>query len=215
MRWSEERSFAYADVYLPAAGWGEKEGTVTNSERRISRVRAAIAPPGEAKPDWKIAVEFARRLSPDGKRLFPYEDAESIFNEHCGTTRGRDLDITGLSYDLLERLGPQQWPFPAGASEGRKRLYADGNESDQTLVAYTAEPDSPSQEALRRLGAGGIRHQRKATCHEPVAQLRWIPPVVIPANSTGDSDAVRPGYVRLVGERDFGRRFQVGIQIDF
>ncbi|HEY3179472.1 MAG TPA: molybdopterin-dependent oxidoreductase, partial [Casimicrobiaceae bacterium] len=67
---------AYADVLLPAATWGEKEGTVTNSERRISRVRAAIAPPGEARADWAIAVDFARRLEPRIRRgretLFPY-----------------------------------------------------------------------------------------------------------------------------------------------
>jgi assimilatory nitrate reductase catalytic subunit len=117
---------AYADVFLPAAGWGEKEGTMTNSERRVSRVRAAIRPPGEAWPDWRIAVEFARKLLPDGKRLFPYDGAESIFNEHRETTRGRDLDITGLSYRLLDERGPQQWPYPAGAGAGRKRLYEDG-----------------------------------------------------------------------------------------
>ena len=117
---------AYADVFLPAAGWGEKEGTVTNSERRISRVRAAVPPPGEARADWKIAVDFARRLLPDGERLFPYESAQSIFDEHRETTRGRDLDITGLSYALLAERGPQQWPFPEGAATGRKRLYEDG-----------------------------------------------------------------------------------------
>jgi len=117
---------AYADVFLPAAGWGEKEGTMTNSERRVSRVRAAVRAPGDALPDWKIAVEFARRLLPDGARLFPYQSPESIFNEHRETTRGRDLDVTGLSYALLDERGPQQWPFAEGASAGRKRLYEDG-----------------------------------------------------------------------------------------
>jgi assimilatory nitrate reductase catalytic subunit len=114
---------AYADVFLPAAGWGEKEGTMTNSERRISRVRAAVPPPGEAKQDWRIAVDFSRKLFP-GK--FNYESPEEIFNEHRGTTRGRDLDISGLSYTVLDELGPQQWPFPEGARQGRKRLYEDG-----------------------------------------------------------------------------------------
>src|SRR3989442_9196519 len=52
---------AYADVFLPAAGWGEKEGTMTNSERRISRVRAAVPPPGEARQDWRIAVDLDRK----------------------------------------------------------------------------------------------------------------------------------------------------------
>src|SRR6185436_7012884 len=111
---------AYADVFLPAAGWGEKEGTMTNSERRISRVRAAVQPPGEARPDWQIVVDFSRRLAPAGERLFPFEDPESIFNEHRETTSGRDLDITGLSYALLDERGPQQWPFPEGANEGRR-----------------------------------------------------------------------------------------------
>ena len=125
---------AYADLLLPAAGWGEKEGTVTNSERRISRVRAAVAAPGEARADWKIAVDFARRLerklesrrSQHGESLFPYDTAESIFNEHRASTIGRDLDIGGLSYALLEQSGPQQWPLRAGATTGTSRLYGDG-----------------------------------------------------------------------------------------
>jgi assimilatory nitrate reductase catalytic subunit len=123
-------SARYAHVLLPAAGWGEKEGTVTNSERRISRVRAAVPPPGEARPDWAIAVDFARRLEKRIRTglptLFPYSSPESIFNEHRETTRGRDLDITGLTYRLLELRGPQQWPYPEGAETGRARLYEDG-----------------------------------------------------------------------------------------
>ena len=104
-------------MLLPAASWAEKEGTVTNSERRISRVRAAVAPPGEARPDWEIAVAFARKLFPAKAKLFPYRTPEEIFNEHRETTRGRDLDITGLSYALLERDGPQQWPYPRWRDE--------------------------------------------------------------------------------------------------
>ncbi|QDX80020.1 nitrate reductase [Denitratisoma sp. DHT3] len=122
----------FADLLLPAAGWGEKDGTVTNSERRISRVRAAVPPPGEARPDWRIAADFALALGrqlerePLARRLFSYRGAEDVFNEHRESTRGRDLDICGLSYALLEARGPQQWPFPAGAERGRTRLYADG-----------------------------------------------------------------------------------------
>ncbi|HET9114053.1 MAG TPA: molybdopterin-dependent oxidoreductase [Burkholderiales bacterium] len=120
----------YADLLLPAAAWGEKEGTVTNSERRITHVRAAIPPPGECRPDWKIATDFALRLGvrmgkPAGV-LFPYVHPEAIFNEHRATTRGRDLDITGLSYALLDERGPQQWPYPEGAAGGKMRLYEDG-----------------------------------------------------------------------------------------
>jgi assimilatory nitrate reductase catalytic subunit len=119
----------YADVLLPASTWGEKEGSVTNSERRITRVNPAVPAPAEARHDWAIMVDFARRLEKRLSKtstLFPYETTEAVFNEHRETTRGRDLDITGLSYTLLNAQGPQQWPFKLGDSVGKARLYADG-----------------------------------------------------------------------------------------
>jgi assimilatory nitrate reductase catalytic subunit len=124
---------AFADLLLPATSWGEKEGTVTNSERRISRVRAALPAPGEARADWAIVVDLARRLEPllpsrcagAAATLFPFDSAESLWSEHRDSTRGRDLDITGLSYAALERE-PQQWPFPEGAASPTARLYTDG-----------------------------------------------------------------------------------------
>jgi assimilatory nitrate reductase catalytic subunit len=118
----------YADLLLPATSWAEKDGTVTNSERRISRVRPAIAKPGSTRHDWEIAVDFAQRLEKRLARratLFPYTTPESIWNEHRESTRGRDLDITGMSYELLERAA-QQWPMPEGAAQGKARLYEDG-----------------------------------------------------------------------------------------
>jgi len=120
----------HADLLLPATSWGEKDGTVTNSERRISRVRPAVPAPGEARHDWAIAVELAQRLEerlrPGQPTLFPYRDPEAVWNEHRESTRGRDLDITGLSYPMLESAGPQQWPLREGEPAGRRRLYEDG-----------------------------------------------------------------------------------------
>ncbi len=119
----------YADVLLPASTWSEKEGTVTNSERRITRFKPVLPKPAEARHDWEIVIAFARRLEAlqqRDKTLFPYSNVEQIWNEHRESTRGRDLDITGLSYAILEQQGPQQWPFPEGASTGKKRLYEDG-----------------------------------------------------------------------------------------
>ena len=181
----------YAHVFLPAAGWGEKEGTMTNSERRISRVRAAVPAPSEAWPDWRIAVEFSRRLSPAGERLFPFEDAESIFNEHRETTSGRDLDITGLSYTLLDERGPQQWPFPEGASEGKRRLYEDGRfPTPSGKARFVAAPYQPVAEGVDaeyplRLTTGRLRDQwhtmsRTGTvaglfAHEPEPRLGMHP----------------------------------------
>ncbi|GAA4428568.1 molybdopterin-dependent oxidoreductase [Acidovorax lacteus] len=134
----------YADLLLPATTWAEKTGTVTNSERRISRVRPALPAPGEARHDWVIATQLAQRLEarlrPGLPTLFPYDTAnadagaEAIWNEHRETTRGRDLDITGLSWATLDRHGPQQWPCPEPTSPapagqpvvGAARLYTDG-----------------------------------------------------------------------------------------
>ncbi|MDB5965232.1 MAG: nitrate reductase [Polaromonas sp.] len=130
----------YADLLVPATTWGEKTGTVTNSERRISRVRAAVPAPGEARHDWAIAVAFAQRLetlmapqtrATSAPTLFPYSladanaGAEAIWNEHRESTRGRDLDITGMSYAMLD-AAPQQWPLASGAATGKARLYEDG-----------------------------------------------------------------------------------------
>ncbi|ABM36718.1 nitrate reductase [Polaromonas naphthalenivorans] len=127
---------AWADLLLPATTWGEKTGTVTNSERCISRVRPAVAAPGETRHDWSIAAAFAQRLerllpgrSPGA--LFPYSltdpalGVETIWNEHRESTRGRDLDITGMSYAMLEQA-PRQWPLKEGETTGKARLYEDG-----------------------------------------------------------------------------------------
>ncbi len=119
-----------ADLLLPATTWGEKEGTVTNSERRISRVRAAVPPAGQARHDWQIACAIGQRLAvalgrPQDARLLDYASPEAIWNEHRDSTHGRDLDITGLSYDLLEQA-PAQWPRPQGAAHSTARLYTDG-----------------------------------------------------------------------------------------
>ena len=134
---------AYADILLPATTWGEKEGTVTNTERRVSRVRPAVAAPGETRHDWSIGAEFARRLEKllpeknksvrpelvegfrqaQGERgRFDYPTPESVWLEHRESTRGRDLDITGMSYALLE-AAPLQWPMREGETVGKERLY--------------------------------------------------------------------------------------------
>lgn len=161
---------AYADLLLPASTWGEKEGCVTNSERRISHVRAAVNPPGEARADWEIAVDFARRLGARlghllTSQLFPYQNVEQIFDEHRETTRGRDLDITGLSYAVLDRDGPQQWPCPQGAAAGQARLYADGvfptpsGRASFANTAYLPPAEQTNAQYPLHLNSGRLRDQ--------------------------------------------------------
>jgi len=125
----ETDTLQYADIRLPALGWGEKSGTVTNSERCISRQRAFLPAPGEARPDWWAICEVARRLGFSG---FDYAGPAEIFAEHAALSAyrnhgSRDFDIGGLGaldgagYDDLE---PVQWPR-ANAAQA-PRLFADG-----------------------------------------------------------------------------------------
>jgi len=142
----------FADLLLPASTWGEKDGTVTNSERRISRVLPAVPAAGQARHDWRIVVDVAQRLEaqlrPGRPTLFPYGTPEAIWQEHRESTRGRDLDITGMSYAMLERQGPQQWPLREGETSGRTRLYEDGRfPTADGKARFAALPYRPVAEA--------------------------------------------------------------------
>ncbi|MGE0806650.1 MAG: molybdopterin-dependent oxidoreductase [Burkholderiaceae bacterium] len=170
--YADTETAAFADLLLPAASWGEKEGTVTNSERRVSRVRAAIAPPGEALADWAIAADFARRLAirlgRDGSG-FDFADAAAVFAEHAGSSRGRDCDLSGLSHALLDAQGPQQWPFPAGARHGTPRLFTDRRFATEDgrarfapigfAVRHAPLPEAPSAQQPLLLLSGRLRDQ--------------------------------------------------------
>jgi ferredoxin-nitrate reductase len=115
---------ALADVVLPAATWLEKSGTMTNSERRIGLLNAAVPAPGDALPDYEILCRFAHHLGAGA--LFPYRSAAEVYAEHVALTAGRDLDMTGLSHARLTEAGPLQWPVPSHTHPGTARLYTDG-----------------------------------------------------------------------------------------
>ena len=119
-------------VVLPASGWGEKDGTVTNSERRISRQRAFLPQAGEARPDWWIVSEVAKRMG--FADAFDYASPADIFREHAALTGvenegTRDLDASGLatiSDEEYARCDPVQWPVTEKDAPGEKRLFASG-----------------------------------------------------------------------------------------
>ncbi len=104
-----------ADVVLPATAWGETDGTCTNTERRVQRLRAAVPPPGEAKPDWWIVSQLAQRV---GFKGFEFESAKEVFNELC------ELSATyhGLDWDRIEH-SEYQWPVPHAGHPGTPRLH--------------------------------------------------------------------------------------------
>jgi ferredoxin-nitrate reductase len=112
----------FADLVLPAAGHFEKEGTMTNSERRISHLSKATDAPGEALPDAEILCMFAKAMGFTG---FDYSSAAEIFAEHCALTKGTNIDISGLSYNLLKKEGTFQWPVNAKNEKGTPRLFTD------------------------------------------------------------------------------------------
>ncbi|MDQ6957005.1 MAG: molybdopterin-dependent oxidoreductase [Mariprofundaceae bacterium] len=120
----------FAHVLFPASGWAEKEGTITNTERRITHLQQAIPKAGVSKDDWKIVTDFAvclgEKLGKDWSQAFAYKTAGDVFDEHCGLTKGVDIDISGLSYAVLDEYGAQQWPFKKGDKPNQvKRLYTD------------------------------------------------------------------------------------------
>lgn len=122
----------YADVLLPATAWGEKDGTVTNSERRISRQRSFLPAPGNAKPDWWIISQVARRMGYASG--FPYEHQREIFCEHAALSGyrnegTRDFDIGKHAYldtPSYNKLQPFQWPAPEGKEVDSQRMLGDG-----------------------------------------------------------------------------------------
>jgi assimilatory nitrate reductase catalytic subunit len=161
---------AGAHVLLPAEAWGEKSGTVTNSERRISRQRAFLEPPGEAKPDWWILCEVARRLGFGA--AFDFKSAADIFREHAALSAfenngNRDFDIgalTSLSDEAFDAMTPVQWPMRQDTGP-QPRFFADGGFFANDRKARFIAPEIP---ALRtettpgrplRLNTGRIRDQ--------------------------------------------------------
>ncbi|HTI58916.1 molybdopterin-dependent oxidoreductase [Mucilaginibacter sp.] len=118
---NKPESLAYADVILPAAAWAEKEGTMTNSERRVSYLNKIADAPGEALPDAEIVCRFARKMGYNG---FNFDSAAEIFDEHVKLTAKTNMDMSGLNYALLKEHGALQWPYKkkAGAA-GTPRLF--------------------------------------------------------------------------------------------
>ncbi|WP_372788388.1 molybdopterin-dependent oxidoreductase [Paraconexibacter sp.] len=159
---------ALAHVVLPAAQWGEKDGTQTNSERRVSLVRKLVPPPGDALPDWEILARVGRALGYPG--AFGWSSAAEVHAEYVRTTAGRLCDQTGLTHQRLQQEGPLQWPIPARGPEGTdhagtERLYVGRRFSTPdgrarlapTPHAEPADPIGPDHPLV--LTTGRVAHQ--------------------------------------------------------
>lgn len=118
-----------ADVVLPAAGWGEKTGTFTNVNRTVHLSDKAVEPPGEARSDLEIFLDYASRMgfrNLHGEPLLPWTGPEDAFEAWKECSRGRPCDYTGMSYDRLRGGSGIQWPCNDENPDGRERLYGDG-----------------------------------------------------------------------------------------
>jgi ferredoxin-nitrate reductase len=135
-----------ADVVLPAAGWGEKAGTYTNVDRTVHISDRAVAPPGEARSDLDIWLDYARRMDfrdRDGAPLIKWSGPEEAFEAWKACSRGRPCDYTGLTYARL-REGGVQWPCTEDAPDGTERLYVDGcfNTASEYAETYGQDLDT-------------------------------------------------------------------------
>ncbi|MCP9236573.1 nitrate reductase [Lewinella sp. JB7] len=168
---------AYADLLLPAAGWLEKTGTMTNSDRRVSLLQPLVPPPGEARPDADIIIDFARRMGFAG---FDYRDVSEVYDEYARLTAGTRIDVSGLSHDRLRREGTFQWPVPSPDHPGTPRLFTDhrfytptGRARFMSTVSHADRPPAAPADRPLILTTGRIRDQwHTMTRTGKVARLR-------------------------------------------
>ncbi|QSZ59409.1 nitrate reductase [Rhizobium sp. ZX09] len=181
----------HAHVLLPSLGWGEKDGTVTNSERRISRQRGFLDAPGEAKADWWQMAEVGRRMGFGA--AFAFRHASEIFSEHAALSGfenlgSRDFDISGVDPKVYDGMAPFQWPRPQAGDAGTARFFADcrfyhADGKARFIVTALPEVDRTSADYPLTLNTGRIRDQwhtmtrtgksARLTAHiaEPFAEL--------------------------------------------
>lgn len=167
-----------ADVVLPAAGWGEKTGTFTNAARTVHLSEKAIDPPGEARSDLDIFLDYSRRMGfrrDDGRPLLEWAGPEDAYRAWQECSRGRPCDYTGISYDDLRRHSGIQWPRRAGETESTRRLYADGVFPTQSGFCETfghdlatgASVGKQAFEAMRPNGRAILKSAAFVGPHEP------------------------------------------------
>jgi ferredoxin-nitrate reductase len=226
-----------ADLVLPAAGWGEKAGTMTNSERRVSMVEKVVEPPGEALPDWEIFAGVAREMGfGEG---FAWSDSSEVYDEYKELTRGRPVDVTGLSHERLRRH-PVQWPAPDGIfSEeapfggfarimerdtehpGTPRLYVDGKFNTPSRRARFAPTE---HEALHEpsngdypltLSTGRVKNQwhtmtRTGRSEKLMKGLEGGPFVEVHPEAAGEAGLKSGDTARVVSARG---RFEARVEV--
>lgn len=190
----------FADIVLPAALWAEKDGTFTNTERRIQRIRKAVDPPGEAKPDWEIISMIARKMGFDWNYTHPSEIMDEI---------ARLVPIyAGVSYDRLENGWGLQWPVRSKDHPGTPYLHKDGNfargKGKFHIVHYRPPSDERNEEYPFYLVTGrhGFHwHVGSMTGKSPELEREYPRPFIVMNRSEAEKAGIREGAQVLVRSR--------------
>ena len=209
----ETPTTALADVVLPAAIWGEKDGTFTNSERRVSRVRKAVEPPGEARADFDVFLAFADALGVRDELYPGWRGPQDAFEEWARVSAGRLCDYSGITWERVDAAGGVQWPCPPGtaAPGGTPTLYADGifptPSGKARLWCVSPQPvsDAPNEHFPFLLNTGRtVEHWHTRTKTGRVEILEHLAPegwVEVNPKDAADLGVATDDRVRLVSRR--------------
>ncbi len=203
-----------ADLVLPAAVWGEKEGTYTNSERRVSKVNPAVPPPGEAKSDFEIFLMIAKELGVY-ERLFPnWTKPEDAFNEWKQVSSGRLCDYSAMTYELIEEYGGIQWPYHKNSNRAPHQnvlLYQNGifqtedGRAKLWAVENEASPESPDEDYPFLLNTGRtVEHWHTRTKTGQIPLLNRLSPEAWVEMNPRDAKRLKieqGDYVRVISQR--------------
>ncbi|RTZ76874.1 MAG: nitrate reductase [Gammaproteobacteria bacterium] len=214
----DSESNQYAHLYLPAGTWAEKDGVMTNTERRINRVKPVATPPGQARPDLWIFNRVAERFNREGRVKFP-EKAADIFLEMAELSHGRLADISGMDHEFIEQNRGIQWPYTREQREsgepppkGGKRIYTeDGTFSypdgraKLIPLPFVDNNEQPDEEYPFWLNTGRlIEHWHGRTKTGKIGnnnKFSPIPFIEINPDAAAELGVRRGEYVRLVSRR--------------
>ncbi len=214
----DTESNQYAHLYLPAGTWAEKDGVMTNTERRVNRVKPVATPPGQAKPDLWIFNRVAERFNKEGRVKFP-EKASEIFLEMAALSEGRLCDISGMDHDFIEQNRGIQWPYTRQQRErgepppkGGKRIYTEpasfsypGGRAKLIPLPFVDNNEQPDEEYPFWLNTGRlIEHWHGRTKTGKIGnnnKFSPIPFIEINPDAAADLGIRRGEYVRLVSRR--------------
>jgi assimilatory nitrate reductase catalytic subunit len=208
--YADVETVQYANLYLPAAMWAEKDGVFTNTERRVNYVTKVVDPPGDAKPDRWIFGELAKRFDNGRRMKFP-GTASEIFDEMRALSKGRLCDISGMTHERIKAQKGIQWPCPEGTETGSPRLYPEGGfcheggKAKLITLPFDDNNERPCVQYPFWLNTGRVvEHFHTRTKTGKIGNLNKFSPtpyMEINPDAAAEIGVAHMSYVRLVSRR--------------